>query len=146
MKRTLRDVMVGAVTGVAWVLVGLSIASTVYAFDPGSFDDGESVWVIALYFGRAGFVAGVLCGALLMLADRHRSLRTLRHGRLAVWGALSGLTLPLIQVAPMAMLPFFVGLGALTGVGTLALARRGARLEPPVESAIALHELPGAAG
>lgn len=132
----------GAVTGLTWALVGLGIASTVFAFDPGSFDDGESVWIIALYFGRAGVVAGMLCGGLIMLADRQRTVGKLRYARLALWGAVSGLTLPLIHVAPTAMLPFFLGLGAVTGASMLALARRGERLSagaPP------LRELPDAA-
>lgn len=131
----------GAVTGLTWALIGLGIASTVYAFDPGSFDEGESVWIIALYFGRAGIVAGILCGGLLMFADRNRTIGRLRYSRLALWGAVSGLTLPLVHVAPMAMLPFFIGLGAVTGASMLGLARRADRLDvgaPP------LHELPGA--
>jgi hypothetical protein len=127
--RRLRGMLgMGVFAGITWALVGLAIGTVVLIVDPASIDPGESPPWIAYYFGRAGFVSGVVAAVALALAERRNTVGTLRWPRIALWGALGGFALPWIAAGPRAMLPFFVVLGAATITGALALAKRGERL------------------
>lgn len=92
---------------------------------------GEGPIRLAYHFVRCGFVAGLVSGAVLSLAERHRAVLALRGWRLTLWGALGGLGVPWLAAAPQAMLPFFLALGAATGAATWTLARRRAVRELP---------------
>lgn len=117
----------GLFTGAVWAAFGAILGTMVLVLDPASVDTGEGPLWIAYYFGRAGFVAGVVCGSVLALIERGRSLGALRLSRAAVWGALGGLSLPLLAVGPQPMLPLFALLGAGTNCAALVLARRADR-------------------
>ena len=124
--RRLRGLIgLGVFTGAAWAVVGFVLGTVVLLVDPAVVDAGEGPGWIAFYFGRGGFVAGVVAGLVLAAAERNRTSATLRLPRLALWGALGGLSIPWLAAGPHAMLPLFVLLGAGTGCATWALARRG---------------------
>jgi hypothetical protein len=127
----------GLFTGVTWALVGAAIGTVVLVVDPASIDPGESPGWIAYYFGRAGFVSGVVAAVALAVAERRRTIGALSWVRIAGWGALGGFALPWLAAGPQAMLPIFVGLGATTIVSALALAKRGERL-----ASVRQHEMP----
>lgn len=128
-KRRLRGLLgMGMFSGALWAVIGAAIGTLVLLIDPASMDEGESVGMLVYYFGRAGFVAGLLSGSLLLVTERRRTVGTLGWGRLALWGAAGGLLLPWLAVGPRAMVPIFIVMGAGTLTGALALARRGERL------------------
>jgi len=128
--RRLRGLLgLGVFTGAAWAFVGLVIGTVVLLVDPAVVGEGEGPGWIAFYFGRSGLVAGLVAGLVLAATEGHRSGARLRLSRMALWGALGGLSIPWLAAGPQAMLPFFVVLGAGTGGVTWALARRGERLE-----------------
>jgi hypothetical protein len=95
----------------------------------------------ALAFAVVGVVSGAVFAIVLAALERRRALADLAMGRIAAWGALGGMTLPLI------MLPYVLSdlthfpeadagrqwlvlsglmgaLGAACSTATLALARR----------------------
>ena len=103
-----------------------------------------------------GIAAGALFGSALMLTEQRRGFTKLSLKRAAAWGALSGIWFPaLIGLAfgPSAQPLLVIGwpaylatgsMGALSGLATLWLARRGApsvASDPSVEAT----ELPAGA-
>jgi hypothetical protein len=127
--RRLRGILgLGLIAAITWALIGAALGTIVLIVDPGDVSPGETPPWIAYYFGRAGFVSGMIAAIVLLVAERGRTLLALRWPRIAVWGALGGFALPWLAVAPMAMLPAFVVLGAATITGALAIAKRGERL------------------
>ena len=129
----------GLFTGAMWAVIGAILGTAALVLDPASVDTGEGPLWIAYYFGRGGFVAGVVAGIVLALIERGRSLGALRLSHAAVWGALGGLSLPLLAVGPLPMVPLFALLGAGTSCGALVLARRADRrsvASPPTSTEI----------
>ena len=114
----------GAFSGIVWGGIGVTLGTVVLLVDPAVVDKGEGPLWIAYYFARAGFVAGAGAALLLAVAERRRSLASLSTLRVALWGAVGGLALPWLAVAPAAMWPVFVILGAGTSAVALRLARR----------------------
>jgi hypothetical protein len=90
-----------------------------------------------LIFSIWGAVSGAVFALALALAERKRSVSDLSMRRVATWGALGGVTLPLIGIVVMPYIGpstwMFVAqilgatglLGAGCAAGTLALVRRG---------------------
>src|SRR5262245_32096897 len=85
---------IGLFTGVAWAVIGAIIGAGVMLIDPASIDPGESPAWIAYYFGRAGFVCGVVAGVVIAVVESRRAFNGLSLIRMAAWGALAGLALP----------------------------------------------------
>lgn len=93
----------------------------------------------ALHGGRAGILAGLVFALLLYRFERSRMVGNLSTPRVAVWGILSSLPayfaaeglFPLLLRggAPWhslaAPVPYFVTVGALAAITTMAFARRG---------------------
>jgi hypothetical protein len=86
-----------------------------------------------------GTLSGAIFAGLLARLERRRSIDELVPGRVAVWGALGGASLPLLAVAlgalggqaPIGWLSAPViagGLGALCAATSLRLAKRAARV------------------
>ena len=134
--RKLRGIVgIGAFSAVVWALFGGILGFVILLIDPASVDPGEGPLVAAYYFGRAGFVAGLIAGAIVAAAERRHSLTTLKLSHMAFWGATAGVALPWLAVAPVAMTPFFVTLGAATVSAALGLARRGEAATPRLDAA-----------
>jgi hypothetical protein len=144
--RRARGVVGMALTwGVAWIpfslAFGMVAAQTweIWTFDPRLIN--------ALV--KEGFVAGALNGAafsiVLAAIERRRKFGELKPRRFAAYGVLAAgaiaavLTGASILIAPGSILPewlllesaLFVGLGAASAAGSLAIARRGLLLETP---------------
>ena len=84
-----------------------------------------------LFFGFLGFLAGATFSALLGILAGRRKFAEMSLPRFAGWGALGGLLLSgsLVAVAGLGgeflvLGPVFALAGAISAVGTLALARR----------------------
>ena len=124
--RRLRGVaLTAAVWALVWALGGALMALVRAA--PAGIVLGLSV-VSAV----CGSVSGILFAVILMLLERHSRLEDLSHGLVTVWGALSGMTIPIVIFvlaehglrSPWLFLTVFGVLGATCAAGTLALARR----------------------
>lgn len=121
--------------GLAWAAAGF-VAGILLARVPGFFSDLP----FALIFAPLGFISGIIFSGILVLMGR-RGFDRMRLSRFASWGALSGLVLSGLFVAGAALRgdslwgefllfgPALATAGAACAAGSLALARRGARLE-----------------
>ena len=118
----------GIFSAAVWAAVGFAILSIIRVVDPPSVDPGEGPLWAAWVFGRAGFVAGVMGGIVLAIAERHHRLSDLSLPRVALWGALGGLALPWIGAAPRPMMLILAVIGSGTAVAAVALARRSERI------------------
>lgn len=118
----------GIFSAAAWAAVGFAIITFIRVVDPPSIGPGEGPLWGAFVFGRAGFVAGVMGGAVLAIAERHRRLADLSLPRVALWGAIGGLLLPWLGAAPRPMMLILGVLGSLSAVAAVALARRSERI------------------
>ena len=102
----------------------------------------------ALAYGAAGAACCILFGLILMLMERKRAFGDLTTRRVALWGALGGISLSLLtmtilgapgRVGVSLMASAFYGVvGAVVSAGTLAIARRAPALPGP-----SLKELDG---
>jgi hypothetical protein len=116
----------GLTWAVAWAAVG---------FVPRWIFGVESDLPFSLLFAGLGFIAGVIFSALLVLAERRRSLDEMSLPRFAAWGAISGLLVSAIftkgaSLAWSEVLAISTAFAVACGVsasGSLALARRAAR-------------------
>ena len=130
MRRIRAAVGVGVVWGVAWLGVGL-VLLLIVGF-------GAADVPFPLFFGFLGFLAGATFSGLLGILGRRRRFGEMSLPRFAVWGALGGLVLSVIVnfvAGPggdmLVVAPVFALAGAISAMGTLALARRAAEPQPP---------------
>ncbi|MGH7582735.1 MAG: hypothetical protein ACREL5_05875 [Gemmatimonadales bacterium] len=97
---------------------------------------------MAAYWAAVGFASGLLVAGILMLAERNRTLDQISLRRMAAWGAVPGVFLPLLTHVQLAyrglfMVRFLTGnvemaviLGCV-GAGLAAGELRAARALPP---------------
>lgn len=141
--RRMRGALGTAVTwAVAWAGGGFGLAALLFMASPrlglGLFADAAPM--ITLLAGATGFVGGTVFSAVLGTVHGRRSLADLSAVRIALWGGLAGMLVPLGVIAGAAIwgaVPLsvgslgtaalvFGGLGAATGGGTIMLAQAGA--------------------
>jgi hypothetical protein len=139
MLRRLRSALIlGSLWGIVWLILGIIVAVTLrwIRFPLRPVDAiNLAVWT------GLGIASGTTFAGLLARLERDRTLETLALGRLALWGILAGGGIPIVFSAILlAVLPHvnlepraygvfaLLGVtGAATALGTIALAKRGAR-------------------
>ena len=97
--------------------------------------------VAPFMWGLMGFYGGSMFGALLSLTEGRLTLQRLRIGRVAAWGAVAGLALPIVYnlmrgdpnaISMMSVLTsafILAPLSAGSAAGMTALAQRAGRKE-----------------
>lgn len=97
--------------------------------------------VAPFMWGLMGFYGGSMFGALLSLTEGRLTLQRLRIGRVAAWGAVAGLALPMVynlmrgDPSAISMMSVLTGafilapLSAGSAAGMTALAQRAGRKE-----------------
>lgn len=141
---------VGITWGAAWATIGAGVGYALGLASPEIWTWSNPVAEWALGIGLYGFVSGVGFGGLLSLRESAKTLGELSLSRIALWGALGAVAVPLLfgalgtfgagtTVADVvgAML-VTGGLGALSAPGSIAIARR-AELEAAEEVAALPH-------
>ncbi|HEX8430139.1 MAG TPA: hypothetical protein VF625_02585 [Longimicrobium sp.] len=144
--RRLRGVAGTAVGwAVAWGAVGVIPSVAIQAFWFGRHQEGMvTATTLArmagsgfAFWGAWGAISGAVFATAMMARERRRTLNDVSARRVAGWGALAGLTVPLLSLAVVAAHPPAGGvpigmalipmagavLGSLCGAGFLALAR-----------------------
>lgn len=127
---------VGITWGVAWATIGAGVGYLLGLASPEIWTWSNPIAEWALGIGLYGFVSGVGFGGLLSLREGAKTIRELSMSRIAVWGALGAVAVPLLfgalgtfgagtTVADVvgAML-VTGGLGALSAPGSIAIARQ----------------------
>ena len=123
---------IGLTWGAAWFGAGILLAR-VSSFKPDL--------PFALLFAPLGFATGIIFSGILVAIEGRRRRDRMSLSRFAAWGAASGLQLSGIFVVGAALRggsvwgeflvfgPVLTMAGAMCAAGSLALARRGERLE-----------------
>lgn len=124
--------------GIAWVPLGL----TVYFIE--RTVNGYTVrWTelpqIAARLGTVGALCGFAFGVVIAITERRRTFGKLSLARIATWGAIGGFAFPIMLISLGArgigatttatIFAIYGALGAVTSLGTLAIARRAPALE-----------------
>jgi hypothetical protein len=130
LRRMRGAIGMGIAWGIAWSAAG-SIPRWVFGFNADV--------PFPIVFGVLGFLAGIIFFALLVLTERRRTFDQLSLPRFAVWGAVGGVLLSAIftRIASLGagdvlvITPTFALACAACATGSLALARRAAKLELP---------------
>ena len=130
LRRMRGAIGMGVAWGIAWSAAG-SIPRWVFGFNADV--------PFPIVFGVLGFLAGIIFFALLVLTERRRTFDQLSLPRFAVWGAVGGVLLSAIftRIASLGagdvlvITPTFALACAACATGSLALARRAAKLELP---------------
>ncbi|MEP6729074.1 MAG: hypothetical protein ABJE10_00485 [bacterium] len=148
MNRRLRGMFGMALTwGVAWAIVGLTLAGVAWLFVPRGVLPRGVVLGATMRWGVFGAVSGAAFALVLSFAERRKhSLDALSMERVTGWGALGGAILPLallpvLAIAlPVALRPVLslVPMGSILGVASAAaslrIARRADRSLPTLTS------------
>ena len=142
MLRKLRGALGLALTwAVAWGLGGFLLGVLLYLVGPGfgPIPFWSLAPLLALRTGMLGFVGGGAFAVVLGTIHRKRRLGELGSFRMALWGALAGLVMPVAGIATIVgatgggipirailgpAVVVFGGLGAATSVMTIKLAQR----------------------
>ena len=147
----LAAVKMGILWGVGWVILATAINTIIWFSALAAYAAQAHVTLIEwLGYGVlrsfvVGWCAGVGFALLLAIAERNRTISTLSAVRVALWAALmsggvgvishlySHLGRPLFRDSPW-FLPINIGMlacfGAVAGVATLGVGRRGQRSIP----------------
>ena len=123
---------IGVIWGVLWAGIGFALVLTIGLFDPEDIGPGEGPGRAAAIMGALGFLSGLAFAGLFSLAERRRTIRELSLGRVAVWGVLGGVAIPLLLGTDGSMGWMSGALGGTFAAASVAAARRGAlpRVEP----------------
>ena len=146
MRKWLRRVRGAIGMGLTWAAALAAVGSV-----PRWVFGVETDAPIPLVFGVFGFIAGVTFSALLVLAEGRRSFDQMSIRRFAGWGAITGLLLSALWANAeslrwgevLAIAPAFALVCAVCASGSLALARRAARLELPDSRGDAVRQVAG---
>ena len=128
LRRIRGAIGMGFTWGAAWAAAG-SVPRWIFGFNADA--------PFPIIFGVLGFIAGIIFFALLVLTERRRTFDQLSLPRFAAWGALGGVLLSAIftRMASLSagdalvIAPTFALACAVSASGSLALARRAAKLE-----------------
>jgi hypothetical protein len=120
--------------GVTWAIAWSSVG-----FIPRWVLGMESDLPFPILFAGLGFIAGVTFSGILLLTDGRRRFDQMSIPRFAARGAAGGLLLAALFVRGVSYTPgevfaisaMFAGASAVCASGTLALARRAARMSLP---------------
>ncbi len=147
--RKLRGALGIALTwAVTWAVAGVALVAVIYvSVDP--WPDEIPFWELARVFpfrlGLYGLMSGALFSGALATIHRRRALGELKPAWVGLWGGLAGFLISIgglgIAVASAGGIPsgepvgalllgaslIFGGLGAATAVGTIMLAKAGAK-------------------
>ena len=123
MRRIRGAIGMGLIWAAAWFGAGLMLLLVVGV--------GAADVPFPLFFGLLGFLAGATFSGVLGILAGRRRFDQMSLPRFAGWGALGGLLLSGIVVLAagpdgelLVLGPVFALAGAISGAGTLALARR----------------------
>jgi len=129
-------------TGLTWAL-GWSVVGTILqgGLSLLGISRAPDLSVAPFMWGLMGLYGGTTFGALLSFTEAKRTLKNLRLGRVAVWGALAGVALPVVYdllrgdpgaISMMSVLTNAVILSPLaagSAAGMTALAQKADRSE-----------------
>jgi hypothetical protein len=130
-RRIRRAIGMGLTWGAAWFAAGLLVARV-----PGFYSDLP----FALLFAPFGVVTGLLFFGLLLVIEGRHGFDRLSLPRFGAWGAVSGVLLALVVATlrgatlgreVLVFGPLLALAGAVCAAGSLAVARRSERANPP---------------
>ena len=125
--RRLRGALgIGLAWGVLWAALGAALAIIIGVVDPDQIGPGEGPARVALILGLVGFLSGLGFAGLLALAERRSTLHDLSLGRVALWGLLGGVAIPLLMGTDGSMGWLTGPMGAILATASVAAARRKA--------------------
>jgi hypothetical protein len=115
---------IGVTWAALWVVVGAVVMSVVKVFHPEDIGPGEGFARAAAILSTLGFLSGIGFATVFSLAERKRTLRELSLVRVAVWGALGSVAIPVLMGTNGSMWPLVAFLGATFSTASVAIARR----------------------
>ena len=118
-------VSIGLTWAALWVLIGLVLFAVIRVVRPEDIGPGEGLGKALPILGLVGLLSGLGFAGLFSLGERRRTLRQLSLGRVALWGLLGGVGIPLFMGTDGSMGWLTGLLGATFAAGSVALARRG---------------------
>ena len=121
---------IGVTWGALWIAIGVVVITLLAVFRPEEIDPGEGPAKVLPIFGLVGFLSGLGFAVWLSLAERRRTLRQLSLLRVALWGLLGGVAIPLLMGTDGSMGWVTGPMGAAFAGASVAAARRRALPEP----------------
>ncbi len=132
---------VGLTWGAAWFAIGYATGQLVGVLDPDSMDPGETPLLVGTLIGLVGFLSGCCFAMLLSLVEGRKGILDLSVWRAALWGAVGAAAPLYLSGMPDGMVVITAPLGAAFAAGSVAMARRAARLDAALVAEAAPAEL-----
>jgi hypothetical protein len=117
---------IGFAWAVGWIVVMGVVLMVISIVDPPSIDPGEAGLRVFGIIALLGLLCGMGFSTVLTLAERKNTLQKLSLWRVAIWGAIGSVAIPVLMGTNGSMWPITAILGAVFAVVTLLLARAGA--------------------
>ena len=123
--RNLRSLVgIGLIWGILWVALAMTVGTIIGVIDPADIDPGEEPIVLAPMIGLAGFLCGVLFGALVSTAEKGQPMVDLPLIRVAMWGIVVSAALSLVTGKFLPELFVTIPLGAVSAMASVAIVRK----------------------
>ena len=123
MKRLRTLLSIGLVWGSLWAGLAIAVGTIIGIIDPAQIDAGEEPIRLAPGIGLAGFMCGVLFGALLSAGQRGKPVMSSSPTRIVICGILVAAAIPILAGKGLPELFVIVPLGAVSGLSSIAIAR-----------------------
>jgi hypothetical protein len=139
MNRILEDLRrllsIGLVWGILWAVLAITVGTAIGVIVPGQIDPGEEPIVLAPMIGLVGLICGIVFGSLLAIVERRKTIPELPLIRVAMWGILVSVALPLVAGKGIPEMLVTGPVGAVSAMVSVAMvenwlrwrSRRGSR-------------------
>lgn len=139
MNRILEDLRrllsIGLVWGILWAVLAITVGTAIGVIVPGQIDPGEEPIVLAPMIGLVGLICGIVFGSLLSIVERRKTIPELPLIRVAMWGILVSVALPLVAGKGIPEMLVTGPVGAVSAMVSVAMvenwlrwrSRRGSR-------------------
>jgi hypothetical protein len=134
MNPVLRRLRGALAIGVTWALLWGAIALILFVgfmlFEPEDVGPGEGLTVVVPVLAAVGFLSGLGFSLVLAVTERSKAVHELALPRVALWGLLGGVAIPLLMGADGGMGWITGPMGAIFATTSVALARRESLAAP----------------
>ena len=118
---------IGLIWGVLWAVLAMALGTVIGVIDPDDIDPGEEPIVLAPIIGLVGSICGVIFGGLLSVVERRQTVLGLPLLRVAMWGTLVAVALPLVAGKGIPEMLVSGPVGAVSALASVAMMRKRCR-------------------
>lgn len=118
-----RLLAIGVIWGILWAALATIVGTVIGVIAPDDIDPGEEPIVLAPMIGLVGLICGVVFGSLLSIVERRKTIVELPLIRVAIWGILVSVALPLVTGKGIPEMLVTGPVGAISAMASVAMVQ-----------------------